>query len=56
MIPVESIERVIDDLETVAQKLMSREDSFFFVGAIAGLDYAAQELRKVLSDRGKSKS
>jgi len=55
MIPVKAIERVIDDFETIAQNLMARKDSLFFVGAVAAFNHAAQELRKVVDDYGASK-
>ena len=58
VIPVEVIERVIDDLETkgtLYEKYAAIEkDPGIFVGAKSVCRYAAKELRKVLSEYGKS--
>ena len=56
MIPVAAIERVIDDLETRVEKMMTFCDEPRGNVAINAYLYAIQELQKVLSDYGKSES
>lgn len=51
----ESIERVIDDLETKAEDALTKQGTFATcnfatLGKYSGLKYAANELRKVLQD------
>ena len=58
MIPVEAIERVIDDLETekkraaeiIAYTEIHGHNFEVLIGRAAVLQYAIEELRKVLSD------
>jgi len=57
MIPVEAIERVIDDLETKRNEQWKfslipalSADLKWHVGATWAFDYAINELRRVLSD------
>ena len=54
MIPVETIERVIDDLETRVEKLKPvRERVQICEAACRAYEHAIDELRKVLSENGK---
>ena len=52
MIPAESIERVIDDLETRIEMLMATNELLGVAGAIHAYKTAIRELRKVLEDYG----
>ena len=57
MIPVEAIERVIDDFRTRIEKLRRREKSGEIIGgAIIAYELAVKELQKVFEDYGTSKS
>ena len=57
-VPVEDIERIIDDLETkgsLYEKYAAVEiEPSIFVGAKSVCRYAVDQLKRVLSDYGKS--
>jgi len=55
MIPVESIERVIDDFRTRKEKLEPYEWIEYINGGMRAFEVAIKELQKVVDDYGKGK-
>ena len=56
MVPVEVIERVIDDFRTRIEKLEPFERIEYVNGGMRAFEEAIRELRKVVEDYGKVKS
>lgn len=56
MIPVEAIERLIDDFRTRIEKLEPFERIEYVNGGMRAFEEAIRELRKVVEDYGASKS
>lgn len=55
MIPVEAIERVIDDFRTRIEKLEPFEQFDYVNGGIRAFEEAIRELQKVVEEYGKGK-
>jgi len=56
VIPVEDIERVIDDFRTRIEMLKPFEQIEYINGGMRAFEEAIRELRRVVDDYGKGKS
>lgn len=56
MVPVEVIDRLIDDFRTRIEKLEPFEQIEYINGGMRAFEEAIRELRKVVDDYGKGKS